>query len=211
MSRPAELTRHALIEAAAAVFADKGFDGGSVRRITETANANQAAINYHFGSKEGLYREVLRRTLHAFDAFTLLDAAKLDGMDRGEVLRLFVRQQLLPLMKRDELSRHMRIINWEMMQRTEVFQDLIATEGAPMLALAGAIVRRFLPDTATAEDAAVATVWLLHQGLIFVRNYDHFSQPPLNLKADEAFVERLVGLLSRLVGSGLSGLAAPAA
>ncbi len=51
MTRPSELTRHALIEAATAVFADKGYEGGSVRLITEKATANQAAINYLFGGK----------------------------------------------------------------------------------------------------------------------------------------------------------------
>lgn len=221
MTRPADLTRGALIEAAAAVFAEKGFEGGSVRQITERAKANQAAINYHFGGKEGLYREVLRTTLRAFEQFDLFRlpdsaggpdrgaGAGLDpGMDRDVALRLFVRQLLLPLVKRDELSTHMRILNWEMLQRTEVFQTLIATEGAPMLSLAGAIVRRFLPASATPEEAAVATIWLLHQGFAFVRNYDSFARPPFNIKTDESFVERLADLLTRLVGSGLSGLSA---
>ncbi len=63
MSRASELTRQSLIEEAINVFAAKGFDGGSVRTITQKAKANQAAINYHFGSKEGLYREVLRTSI----------------------------------------------------------------------------------------------------------------------------------------------------
>jgi AcrR family transcriptional regulator len=59
MSQAVETTRDGLIKAAIAVFSAKGFEGGSVREITQAANANQAAINYHFGGKEGLYREVL--------------------------------------------------------------------------------------------------------------------------------------------------------
>lgn len=211
MTRPSELTRHALLTAATAVFAEKGFEGGSVRQITEKAKANQAAINYHFGSKDGLYREVLRAALQKFQASSQLDGARLEAMDRGEALRFFVRQQLLPLLKRDEFSQSMRLLNWEMMQRTEVFQALIAAEGAPMLMLAQRIVHRFLPETASREDTVVATIWLLHQGFIFGRNYDHLSRPPLGLSVDGAFVDRLVDLLSRLVGSGLSGLAAPPA
>ena len=66
MSRPVEGTRDSLIKAAIDVFSAKGFEGGSVREITQAAKANQAAINYHFGGKEGLYREVLKASVQAF-------------------------------------------------------------------------------------------------------------------------------------------------
>ncbi|MFL5215846.1 MAG: TetR family transcriptional regulator, partial [Microvirga sp.] len=51
MTRPADLTRQALITAALAVFAEKGFTAGSIRDITRRARANGAAVNYHFGGK----------------------------------------------------------------------------------------------------------------------------------------------------------------
>lgn len=51
-------TRARLISVATRLFAEHGFDGVSVRMITREANANLGAINYHFGSKEGLIREV---------------------------------------------------------------------------------------------------------------------------------------------------------
>lgn len=53
-------TKLALINAAGELFADHGLEGTSVRAIAEKAGANVAAINYHFGSKENLYTEVLR-------------------------------------------------------------------------------------------------------------------------------------------------------
>jgi AcrR family transcriptional regulator len=52
-------TRDQLLREARKVFADKGFDGGSVRAITSAAGANLGAVSYHFGSKEGLYHAVL--------------------------------------------------------------------------------------------------------------------------------------------------------
>jgi AcrR family transcriptional regulator len=55
-------TRLRLITAARDIFADKGFDAASVREITSAADANLAAITYHFGSKEALYDAVLEHT-----------------------------------------------------------------------------------------------------------------------------------------------------
>lgn len=210
MTRPSELTRQALIEAATTVFAEKGFEGGSVRLITQKAEANQAAINYHFGGKEGLYREVLRGALHAFDEFSLIDESRLPDMDRDEALRLFLRQQLIPLVKRDQLSRAMRLFNWEILQRTEVFQDLLSTERIPTLTAAEGILRKFLPDTASPEERTVALIWLINQAYIFVRHYEHLSKPPANLTLDEGFMERLIDLLARLLTGGLAGLSGAA-
>ena len=54
-------TRSALIKAALAEFADKGFHAASTRLIAQSAQVNQALIGYHFGSKEGLYLAVLEK------------------------------------------------------------------------------------------------------------------------------------------------------
>ncbi len=58
-----EGTRDRLLDTAERLFAEKGFGGASVREITAEAGCNVAAVNYHFGSKENLYREVFRRRL----------------------------------------------------------------------------------------------------------------------------------------------------
>lgn len=49
-----------LLDAAVDLFARHGFHGTSIRDITERAGANVAAGHYHYGSKEGLYLEMLR-------------------------------------------------------------------------------------------------------------------------------------------------------
>lgn len=64
----APATRQRLIEAAAQVFADHGFEGASVRDICARAEANVAAINYHFGGKEELAAEVMRLPLRRLEA-----------------------------------------------------------------------------------------------------------------------------------------------
>src|SRR5262245_36438774 len=61
-------TRMRLLDAAELLFAEHGFRGASVRDITQQAGCNLAAVNYHFGGKVNLYREVVLRRLAALRA-----------------------------------------------------------------------------------------------------------------------------------------------
>lgn len=56
--RNAASTRARILDAAENEFADHGFDGVSVRQIAQRAEVPVALINYHYGSKEGLYRAI---------------------------------------------------------------------------------------------------------------------------------------------------------
>jgi len=52
-----------ILRAAVQVFALRGFEGATLKEITELAGANIAAVNYYFRSKEELIRQVLRQLL----------------------------------------------------------------------------------------------------------------------------------------------------
>jgi AcrR family transcriptional regulator len=59
MSSP-EDPRRRLLEAAGQIFAEKGFEGATVREIKDRAGVNIAAVNYYFQSKERLYIEAVK-------------------------------------------------------------------------------------------------------------------------------------------------------
>jgi AcrR family transcriptional regulator len=61
-------TRDRLLKAAERLFADRGFKKVTVRDICRAARANVAAVNYHFGDKLGLYREVMQSAIDAREA-----------------------------------------------------------------------------------------------------------------------------------------------
>jgi AcrR family transcriptional regulator len=52
-------TKEKIISAARSLFANKGFEGTSIRDIAGEAEVNIAAVNYHFVSKEKLYIQVI--------------------------------------------------------------------------------------------------------------------------------------------------------
>jgi AcrR family transcriptional regulator len=56
-----ETSREKLIQRAERLFAERGFDGVSVRDITNDAKVNSALVGYYFRGKEGLLAEVYTR------------------------------------------------------------------------------------------------------------------------------------------------------
>lgn len=75
-------TKQKLIEVAGVLFAEHGYKQVTVRDIIEGAQANLGALNYHFGGKENLYREVIA------------EACQRDSLDLEALQALSYEQQL---------------------------------------------------------------------------------------------------------------------
>jgi hypothetical protein len=131
-------------------------------------------------------------------------AQETGAMSREDALGEFVRRQLHPLMARDELSRQMRIFNWETVRPTAVFRSLMSEEAAPFMGLAVDLVRRFLPE-ADHRTLMVAAIWLIGQCSVFLRNREQLANPPIGLVLDESSVEWLSRMIGQWVVGGLGG------
>ena len=71
-------TKERILDEAEKLFAEQGFAGTSMRAITTAADANLAAVNYHFGSKESLIDAVFTRRLEP------INRERLEWLDRLE-------------------------------------------------------------------------------------------------------------------------------
>ena len=120
--------RDRLLNAAEQLFCDQGFNGTSIRELTEAAGCNVAAVNYHFSSKENLYKEMFRRHLgkvfseHQSNIQSVLDggATNLDDFLRSLVqtalknisstdkkiplMKLIIRESLNPQLQEEVIS-----------------------------------------------------------------------------------------------------------
>ncbi len=141
MTRPADNTRDAIVKTAVRLFAEKGFEGTSVREIVAKARVNQAAINYHFKGKDGLYLEVLKIAFEKLAEHAGFDPERLKALSREEALRSFVHQQLRPLLFRDEMSRYIRLFALESAHPSKIFLKFMATNTVSYLTTAVDIVR----------------------------------------------------------------------
>jgi len=83
-------TRARLLHAAARLFAERGFARVTVRDICKKARANVAAVNYHFGGKDGLYRAVMRHAMETMQATTAAASEAGRGLPAAERIRAYV-------------------------------------------------------------------------------------------------------------------------
>jgi TetR/AcrR family transcriptional regulator len=86
--RDAAASRRAILDAAEALFALRGFDGASMGEIGRRAGVSSALPAYFFGGKEALYRAVLERLLAAREErLEPLAARAAAELERGGRLR----------------------------------------------------------------------------------------------------------------------------
>jgi len=80
-------------------FADRGFDGAGMKAISRRADVSQALLHYHFGSKDQLYTEVVKRRSKVIndERAALLDSVDLNAADAlAQILDALFRPPLGP-------------------------------------------------------------------------------------------------------------------
>ncbi len=127
-------TRERLITAARGLFVERGFEHVSVRDICQAAKANVAAVNYHFGDKLGLYREVVQQAIVAVRDVTELSLGPMAGASAEDRLRHYI-QTFLPRVAKPADDRQWigKLLNHEMSAPTPMAPTIFAEAIMPRL------------------------------------------------------------------------------
>ncbi|MEF8748938.1 MAG: TetR/AcrR family transcriptional regulator [Candidatus Accumulibacter propinquus] len=157
-------TRERILDVAERLFMENGYEGTSMRVITGAAEVNLAAVNYHFGSKEALLREVFRRRL------AWLNHQRLEALDRleehaagaplkpSQILEAFF-GTLLRMGEDPALGgmTFLRLLGRTLTEPAEFIRTFFAGEYAQVIDRYKLALFRALPDVPKAE-----IVWRLH-------------------------------------------------
>ena len=108
----AKATRESILRAATKVFAKHGYAGGSVEKISKAAKSYDRMIYYYFGSKEGLFIEVLEATYRRFNEAE--SQLELDVAKPAQALQQVVRFMWLYYLKNPEF---ITLLNTETLHR----------------------------------------------------------------------------------------------
>jgi AcrR family transcriptional regulator len=204
-------TRLRILDAAEVLFTEYGFEATTLRRITGAAEVNLAAVNYHFGSKEALIREVFRRRL------TWLNQQRLKELDRLEVeaggapvkpsriLEVFFGAALKMAADTEGGGRtFMRLLGRTYTKPSEFVRGFLAEEYAAVITRFKAALIKALPGVPAEE-----ILWRFHF-MLGAMSYAISGSDALHIIAEDALDDGdTEALYARLMSFMLGGLRAP--
>jgi len=145
-------TKRRLLDAAGEVFSGKGFKAATVREICRHAKANVAAVHYHFGDKEGLYKALL---IEAFEAGLRRYPPHMHlGPEAGgeERLHAFIHSFLLRMLGSERYAWCGKLMAKEFHEPTQALDHLVERYIMPLSEQLRAIVAELLGGGATTAD-----------------------------------------------------------
>lgn len=134
--------RDELIEVAAKLFSEKGFENTPLSVICETANVSKGLISHHFKSKNGLLREIFKRTTQLIVEMNTADKPELSPQARlKKLLESFFTQ-----LKADRLFFQFNLNVMVQPNTREVLDDLIEERSSFILQATKAIFEEIDAD-----------------------------------------------------------------
>jgi AcrR family transcriptional regulator len=119
-------TRKRILKAALQVFGEKGYRDATHAEICRRAGVNTAAINYHFGSKDGLYQATWEDAASLADALYPIDGGVASDAAPEERLRGLVRTLLQRRADERRLGHFHSIRMMEIVNPTGLLDEAIA-------------------------------------------------------------------------------------
>ena len=198
-----EETPERLLDAAAAVFVERGFRGATIREICQRAGANVAAVNYHFKGKQEIYTAVLRRSyqrsIERHDPRGGLPV----GAPPRERLLAFVGSFLRRILDESDSGHFGRLMSREIVDPTAALNVLAERDIHPVARILEEIVRDVLGPAATVETVRLSVLHIAGQCL-----FHHHSRPIINrLFPEQTYTaEDVDAIASHITDFSLEGL-----
>lgn len=203
-------TKRRILEAACAAFTRSGYDGTSIRQIVAEAGTNIASVNYHFGGKDALYREVLQVTFSELEAELGFAVGDVDmGGDPSLHIHAFAKHRLMQGLGS---SRQFppRLLGWEIIAPRVGFKNLMAKRMAKIEEQLVVLLSPLFGPDLPQESKALAARWFFAVTI---------PPPPIALGVQEllgkeprqADLERAACKLAGAAVAGLTSLISAAA
>jgi len=140
-----EDTRSRIIEAAGAIFAERGFEKATIRDICALAEVNLASVNYHFGDKERLYAQTIRHA-HELATTQVPLPAWPEGTPPEQKLRDFIRTMIHRMRAIRRLPWQAGLMMREFLHPTGVCRELAEDYVRPHFEILVNIIEELTPE-----------------------------------------------------------------
>jgi AcrR family transcriptional regulator len=130
-----------IIDVAARLFAERGYAAVSLKDIVKAAGVNGASVNYHFGDKRNLYREVITHSLKTRDQAVSLEGAVDKRLPATDRLRSFIKALMTQLLDDTVPSVMSRLMLREAIEPTAEFARVVDELPKRQLRILDSIIR----------------------------------------------------------------------
>src|SRR3989449_6377586 len=196
-------TRQRLLEAAGEVFAERGFRDATIQEICRRADANIAAVHYHFADKERLYRAVIQYAEGCAGDSPPADVAPDAPAEKR--LRAHIESFLLRLLDEGHPAWLGKLMAREMSQPTPALDIIVQEKIRTTDRRVDAIVRELLGAGACDDDVRACVLSVQGQCLF----YRHCHPVLTRLFPERSFGREEVPELARhIVRFSLAGIRA---
>lgn len=186
-SAKAQRRRAEIVETALSMFAERGFEGASIRDLSQALGINEAGIYYYFASKDALYGAVISEHIFRLDPSSGFDPGQLRTWLQDVAVRFLVKLTqnrrvtsiIIAETFKPQARQHTAIIAFrdEIRTRRKVLEQCLAKAGRSD---AGWLAHRFF--------GGIFGAWALETS---------FGDPPWSGAQIDAFAQRFVsGLLA---------------
>ncbi len=130
-AKDSQRTQAAMIQAAGELFAESGRHGVTVRDIIARAGVSLSALHYHFGDKDGLYREVLLEACRTDQPWDTL-GQHIAGLTAYQALCFVIRMSIEDY-HADAVDWRLRLIERELLNPSAAFREVVRRRLKPDL------------------------------------------------------------------------------
>ena len=198
-------TRGKLLAASGEIFAEKGFRDATIAEICRQAGTNIAAVNYHFGSKEALYREAWRHVFaESIQAHPpeggVPETAPPEERLRGQVTAMVLRMA-------DRNNRAFSFLYREFANPTGLLEEVIREQLHPLQQRTRRLIRELLGPRADDQEVLFCEMAIISQCMnpLVVRG---MPGPQNGGKDNPRRIDDVKAYTRRIMAFSLAGIAA---
>lgn len=194
-------TKEQIINVAERLFAERGFAGTTLRNVISEAEVNLAAVHYHFGSKEELFRAVVKRFARPIVAQELALLEQLQAGGRVPTVEAILTALFKPCLEFLAQDKEFLFVHTQFMGRCwtepEPLKSIVEEEFSASIEAFLDVLQRALPNRSRSQLA-----WKFDLVIaVLIRVQSEAGQPLALLQSTDpesvrAAIEQLVQFLS---------------
>jgi len=196
-----------LLKAAIEVFAEKGYRKATVAQICHKAGSNVAAVNYHYGSKDGLYIAVWKNAFEEAMKIYPPEGGLPSDAPAEQKLRALIYSNLHRILDDGRLGCSGQILLREMAEPTEVIRQILHDVIAPLRERTHEIIRELLGPKASEQNLRFCVLSVVHQCLAMGFRKSRKKLSPF-FRTDDMTKDVIDQLAEHVTAFSLAGIAA---